>query len=55
MPRVVGPAPSNIEPGNALAPAPARDFRITDRTSVFEEEEVLMGYFSGRNVFGAER
>jgi len=55
MPRVVGPAPANIERLDALAPAPARNFRITDRPSVFEEKEVLMPYFAGRDVFIAKR
>ena len=52
---MVGPAPANIERLDALAPAPARNFRITDRPSVFEEKEVLMRYFTGREVFSAER
>ena len=51
MPRVIGSAPSNIERLDALAPAPAGDLRVADRPSVFEEKEVLMRYFSGRDVF----
>src|ERR1700730_16577942 len=48
---VVGPAPANIERLDALPPAPARNFRITDRPSVFEEKEMLMRYFAGREAF----
>jgi hypothetical protein len=55
MPRVVGPAPSNIERPDALAPAPAGDFRIAYRPSVFEEEKMLMADFAGRDVFLSER
>jgi len=45
---MVGTAQGNIESFDTLAPAPARNFRIADRPSVFEEEEVLMPYFAGR-------
>jgi hypothetical protein len=55
MPRVVGPAPANTKRLDALAPAPAGDFRIADRPSILEEKEVLMRYFAGRDVFIAER
>ncbi len=55
MARVVGPAPANTKGLDALAPAPAGDFRITDRPSVFKEKKVLMPYFAGRDVFLAER
>jgi hypothetical protein len=55
MPRVIGPAPANIECFDTLAPAPAGDFRIADRAAVFEEEEVLMPDFAGRDVFLPER
>jgi len=51
MPRVIGPAPLNIERLDTFAPAPARDFRVADRAAVFQEEEVLMPDFSGRGVF----
>jgi hypothetical protein len=51
---VVGSAPSNIERLDALAPAPAGDFRVTDRPSVFEKEQVLMAHFAGRDVFRAQ-
>jgi hypothetical protein len=33
MPRVVGPAPANIERPDAFAPAPAGDFRVADGES----------------------
>jgi hypothetical protein len=39
---MVGSAPANIERLDALAPSPAGDFWVADRTPVFEEEEVLM-------------
>ena len=53
MPRMVGPAPSNIECLDTLAPTPAGDFRVVDRPSVFEKEEVLMADFAGRDVLSA--
>ena len=40
MPRVIGAAPTNIERLDALAPAPAGDFRVADRTAIFEKEQV---------------
>jgi hypothetical protein len=46
MPRVVGSAPSNTERLDALAPAPAGDFRVADRAAIFEEEQVLMADFA---------
>jgi hypothetical protein len=55
MPRVIGPAPANMECFDTLAPAPAGDFRIADRAAVFEEEQVLMPNFAGRDVFLPER
>jgi hypothetical protein len=55
MPRVIGSAPANTERLDALAPAPAGDLRVADRPAVFEEKEMLMRYFSGRDVFRAER
>jgi hypothetical protein len=55
MLRVIGPAPANTKRLDGLAPAPAGDLRIADRPSVFEEEKVLMPYFSGRDVFIAKR
>jgi hypothetical protein len=54
MPRVAGPTPANIKRGDALAPAPAGDFRVADRAAVLEEEEVLMPYFAGGDVFLAK-
>ena len=54
MPRVVGSAPLNIERLDALAPAPAGDFRIADRPSAFEKEQVLMTDFAGRDVLRTE-
>jgi hypothetical protein len=54
MPRVIGPAPANIECPDALALAPASDFRVADRPSIFEEEEMLMVDFAGREVFLAQ-
>jgi hypothetical protein len=55
MARVVGPTPANTERLDAFAPAPAGDFRVADRPAVFEEKEMLMRYFSGRDVFIAQR
>jgi CheY-like chemotaxis protein len=55
MPRVGGPAPSNIECLDALAPAPAGDFRVADRPSVFKKEQMLMVDFAGRDVLLAKR
>ena len=55
MPRVVGSTPSNIERFDALAPAPAGDFRVADRAAIFEKEQVLMADFAGRDVFRAQR
>jgi hypothetical protein len=55
MARMVGSTPANIECFDTLAPAPAGDFRVADRAAVFEEEEVLMTYFAGRDVFLAQR
>ena len=52
---MIGPAPANTERLDALAPAPAGDLRVADRPSVFEEKEVLMRYFSGRDVFLSAR
>ncbi len=52
---MVGPTPANRERLDALAPSPAGDFRVADRAAVFEEEEMLMPYFAGRDVFLAER
>jgi len=52
---VVGPAPANIECLDALAPAPAGDFRVADWPAVFEKEKVLMVDFAGRDEFCAER
>ena len=54
MPRVIGPAPSNIERLDALAPAPAGDFRVADRPSVFEKKQMLMVDFAGRDVLLAQ-
>ena len=54
MARVVGPAPANAERGDALTPAPARDFRVADRPSVVEEEKMLMADFAGIHVFVPE-
>jgi hypothetical protein len=51
---MVGSALSNIERLNALAPTPARDFRVADRAAIFQEEQVLMADFAGRDVFGAQ-
>lgn len=51
---MVGPAPSNIECLDTLAPTPAGDFRVVDRPSVFEKEEVLMADFAGRDVLSAQ-
>ena len=51
---MVGPTPPNIERLDALAPSPAGDLRVADRPSVFEEEEMPMADFAGRNVFRAE-
>jgi len=52
---VVGSAPSNIECLDALAPTPAGDFRVADRPSVFEKEEVRMADFAGRDDGTAQR
>ena len=50
MPCVVGPALSNIERLDALAAAPACDLGVADRRSVFEEEQMVMADFAGRDV-----
>jgi hypothetical protein len=49
--RVIGPTPANRERRDALAPAPASDFRVANRAAVFEEEEMLMVDFAGREDF----
>ena len=55
MPCVVGAAPANSERRDALAPAPAGDFRVADWPAVFEKKKVRMRYFSGGDVLIAER
>ena len=52
---MVGPAPSNIECLDTLAPAPAGDCRVANRTAIFKKEQLLMLNFAGRDVFLAER
>ena len=47
---MIGPAPSNVECLDALAPAPARDLRIADRSSVFEEEGARGGFCRPRRI-----
>jgi hypothetical protein len=44
---MVGPTPSNVERLDAFAPAPAGDFRVADRPSVFEKKQMLMVDFAG--------
>jgi len=51
---MVGPAPLNIECLDTLTPAPAGDFRVADRTAIFEREQVPVVDFAGRDVFRAE-
>jgi hypothetical protein len=49
MPCVVGPAPSNVESLDALAPAPPGDLWVAmGRPSVWEEQVLMVGLcFSG--------
>jgi hypothetical protein len=44
---MVGPTQSNVECLDALAPAPAGDFRIADGSSVFQKKQMLMVDFAG--------